>query len=275
MNIQSFRGTDIRQVTMMAEQALGDDAMIVTTRVLRTAPPQVEVVAAPATEIERLRRRIEPTPILRPSTERRRPMIVSVVGPTGAGKTTTLAKLAVNPGAFGGWKVGLLTIDTYRTGALEQLESYAQVTGMPLEVVYSPEDVEGAIGRLDDCDVILVDTPGRSPRNPEHNRAWMELIEEIGPDEVHLVIPATMRLDAAMITAEAYEEIGVTHLLLTKLDEVMNDAGVADAAIEMRYPSRWVTDGQEIPTDLHAAVPRILGALGGYTGGTNVYAKSA
>lgn len=271
MNIQTFRGRDVRRVTMAAEEALGADAMIISTRVLRTKPTQVEVVAAEAGDVERLRRRIEPTALARPTEERagRRPRIVALVGPTGAGKTTTVAKLAVNPGAFGGWKVGLLTIDTYRTGALEQLESYAQVTGLALEVVYSPDEVEDALDRLSDCNVILVDTPGRSPRNPEHNKAWMELIDEIGPDEVHLVMPVTMRLDAAVATLEAYDQIGVTHLLLTKLDEVQDDIGVADAADELRLPARWVTDGQEIPADLHPAVPRILGSLGGYTGGLN------
>lgn len=270
MNIQTFRGRDLRRVTLAAEAALGDDAMILSTSVLKTNPQQVEVVAAPAGDVARLRRRLEPSPLRAPAGKNLgRPLIVALVGPTGAGKTTTLAKLAVNPVAFGGWKVGLMSIDTFRTAALEQLESYAQVAGLPFEVVYSKDEVPDALERLSDCDVVLVDTPGRSPRHHEHNRMWMELLGAIGPDEIHLLVPAPMRLDCALATLDAYDRLGVTHLLLTKLDEVTDDAGVADAAIEMRLPARWITDGQEIPLDLHAGVPRILTSIGRYTGGLN------
>ncbi len=267
MNIQTFRGRDIKRVMAAVEEALGLDAVIVRTSVMRGSSQQVEVVAAPAIDIDRLRRRLDPSP-LRPSAGEKtgRPLVLALVGPTGAGKTTTLAKLAVNPAAFGGWKVGLLTLDTFRTGALEQLESYARVTGLPLEIVYSSEELPAAMERLAFCDVILVDTPGRSPKNTAHNAAWMGLLNEMQPNEVHLVVPAPMRMDVAVAALDAYDAVGVTNLLITKLDEVPGDAGVADLAIEMRLKSRWVTDGQEIPMDLHVALPRLLGSLGGYQG---------
>lgn len=270
MNIQTFHGRDIKRVTHAAEAALGADAMIVRTRVMRSGgAPQVEVVAVAAVDVQRLRRRLEPMPLQppMPGAGRSRPLTVALVGPTGAGKTTTAAKLAVHQAAFGGWRVGLLTVDTFRTGAVEQLEAYAEVTGMPLEVVYGAAEVGDAMTRLVGCDVVLVDSPGRSPRHPGRNAGWMELIRATRPDEVHLVVPASMRLDAAAASLAAYEPLGVTHLLLTKLDEVFDDAGVADAAIEMGLPVRWVADGQEVPTDLHAAAPRILSALASYTGG--------
>ena len=271
MNIQTFRGRDLKRVSAAVEEALGIDAVIIRTSVIRTTPCQVEIVAAPAIDIQRLRRRLEPTPLRAPAAGTSgRPFVLALVGPTGSGKTTTLAKLAVNPAAFGGWKVGLLTIDTFRTGALEQLDAYARVTNLPLEIVYSAEELPAAMERLSGCDVILVDSPGRSPRHAEHNAAWMRLLGEISPDEVHLVIPAPLRLDVALATLEAYDSVGVTHLLLTKLDEVPGGAGVADLAVEMRLKSRWVTDGQEIPVDLHAALGRLLGSLAGYTGGQNL-----
>jgi flagellar biosynthesis protein FlhF len=268
VNIQTFRGSDVTQVSLAAQLALGEDAMTVRTRIIRSKPtPMVEIVAAAAADVQRLRKRLEAKPILPPAVaERTKPLVLAMVGPTGAGKTTTLAKLAVHPGAFGGWKVGLLTFDTFRTGALEQLESYAAVTGMPLEVVYAKEEVAAAMARLAGCDVILIDTPGRSPKHAERNAAWIEMVRAASPDEVHLVLPASMRLDVALAALDAYESLGLTHVLLTKLDEVNEDAGVADAAVELRLPARWIADGQEIPLDLHPAVQRILGSLAGYTG---------
>lgn len=276
MNIQTFRGRDIKTVTAAVGEAFGPDAVIVRTSVVRGNPSRVEVTAAPAADIDRLRRRLDPTPVRAASAEGTdRPLVLALVGPTGSGKTTTLAKLAVNPAAFGGSKVGLLTIDTFRTGGLEQLESYARVTGLPLEIVYSTHELPAAMQRLATCDVVLVDTPGRSPKNAEHNAAWMSLLNEIRPDEVHLVIPAPMRSDVAVAALDAYDAVGVTNLLITKLDEVPADAGVADLAIEMRLTSRWVTDGQEIPADLHLALPRLLGSLGSHADGLESVRVSA
>jgi flagellar biosynthesis protein FlhF len=278
MNIQTFKGADLKKVSLSAQMALGDDAMIIRTRVHRgRAGTRVEVVAAEAQEVERLRRRLEPKPLMPPvhGVGSARPKVVALVGPTGAGKTTTLVKLAINPIAFGSWKVGLLTIDTFRTGAVDQLEAYAAVAGLPLEVVYRKEEAKAALDRLSHCDVVLVDSPGRSPRHEEHNATWMRLLEALSPDEVHLVIPASMRVEAAIGALASYTPLGVSHFLVTKLDEVAEDAGLADAAIELHLPARWVTDGQEIPVDLHAAVQRVLASLGGYSGATHVLSMSA
>src|SRR5690606_37650306 len=118
---------------------------------------------------------------------------------TGAGKTTTLAKLATNPAAFGEWKVGVLTLDTYRAGALEQLMAFADAAGLPLEVAYEAAEVPGALKRLSRCDVVLVDTPGRSPRSVELNARWSSSLDALAPDEVHLVVPASLRPDLASV----------------------------------------------------------------------------
>jgi flagellar biosynthesis protein FlhF len=265
MHVQSFRGRDLKTVLAAAEEALGVDAMILRTKMVRGRSAMVEVVAAAGADVLRLKQRLESRLLQPPElNSRKRPLVLALVGPTGSGKTTTLAKLAVNSSAFGGWKVGFLTIDTFRTGAIEQLESYARVTRNPLEIVYTIDEVEGALERLSKCDVILVDSPGRSPKHAEHNSAWMNLLRALRPDEVHMVVPAGLRLDAALTALAAYETVGITHLLLSKLDEVHEDAGVAEAAIEMRLPTRWITDGQDVPADLHPAVKRILSSLGAY-----------
>ncbi|MDZ7630603.1 MAG: hypothetical protein U5K74_04380 [Gemmatimonadaceae bacterium] len=87
--------------------------------------------------------------------------MIALVGPTGAGKTTTIAKLAANVHAFGTWRVGMITLDTFRVAGLEQIATYAEITGCPLEVAYDSEDAARAIAQLTSVDVILVDTPGR------------------------------------------------------------------------------------------------------------------
>ncbi len=264
MKVLTFRGADIRQLSRDAQQALGPEAMIVRTRVIGGRVPGIEIVAVDAGEVETLRRRLDPGPLERGGANRR-PQVIALVGPTGAGKTTTLAKLAVSGSALAGQRAGVLTVDTFRAGAVDQLESYAEVAGFSLEVVYARDELEGAVERLStDCEVILVDTPGRSPRRPEQNEIWMGIVGALAPDEVHLVLPATLRLEVALAAQHAYA--GVTHLLPTKLDEVEEDAGLADLAVDLRMPARWVTDGQAIPGDLHPALPRILGALGGYSG---------
>ncbi|MBV9881218.1 MAG: hypothetical protein JO180_12015, partial [Gemmatirosa sp.] len=201
-------------------------------------------------EIERFRARLTPAP--------ERPSVIAFVGPTGAGKTTTAIKSALHPEAFGDRRVGFITLDTYRAGAVAQLETYAQVAGLPLEVVYDAADVAPAMARLAHCDVVIVDTPGRGPK-AGGDAEWQALLDAIAPDETHLVMPATTRGDVA----EAVRDAGAaSHVLLTKLDEVPGESGVADLAARLDLPVRWIADGQAIPTDLAVGVPRLLQALG-------------
>jgi flagellar biosynthesis protein FlhF len=196
-----------------------------------------------------------------------RPYCIALVGPTGAGKTTTAAKLAVRRGMFGGARPGLLTIDTYRVGGMEQLATYAELADVPFEVVYDAREVPGAMKRLSqDCDVILIDTPGRSPASAALTERWRSLLDAIAPDEVHLVLPASLRADLAVDIGRAYAtsraHCGATHLLISKLDEVPSERGVTDLALSLDMPARWITDGQDVPADLKPGVPRLLRTWG-------------
>lgn len=263
MWLDTFRGRDLQAVSEAARRTLGDNAVILRTTTSREGrAPVVEIVAAAAAEVERFRARLErrPLPDLGRRYEGVRPLVLALVGAGGAGKTSTLAKLATHPLAFAGRKVGFLTLDTFRVGAVEELRGYAELTGSPLEVVYHEEEVAGALGRLDACDAILVDTPGRWSAQGSA-APWFPLLQAVAPDEVHLVLPATMRADAAMDAAAALLLLEPTHLLLTKLDEVRHDRGVADLALSLRLPARWLVDGHELPDTLHSAPARIVTAL--------------
>lgn len=266
---ERFRGADLSRVADRARRTFGDDVMILHTRTVRDGGvPMVEVLAAPSTTVDAVRARLEPRPL--PSTLRKadgRPYCIALVGPTGAGKTTTAAKLAVRRAMFGAARPGLLTIDTYRVGGMEQLATYAELADVPFEVVYEAREIDAAMKRLSaDCDVLIIDTPGRSPASAELTERWRSLLDAIAPDEVHLVVPASLRADLAVDIGRAYAptraHCGATHLLLSKLDEVPRESGVTDLALSLEMPARWITDGQDVPADLKPGVPRLLRAWG-------------
>jgi flagellar biosynthesis protein FlhF len=268
MALERFRGADMSQVADRARRSMGDDVMILHTRTVRDGGvPMVEVLATTSDAVDRVRARLEPAPF--PRTMRSAdgsPYRIALVGPTGAGKTTTAAKLAVRRGMFGSARPGLLTLDTYRVGGMEQLATYAELADVPFEVVYDAREIDGAMKRLASCDVIIIDTPGRSPSSFELTERWRSLLDALTPDEVHLVLPAGLRPDLAIDVARSYRASkthrGATHLLLSKVDEVPRESGVADLALSLDMPSRWVTDGQDVPADLKPGVQRLLRAYG-------------
>jgi flagellar biosynthesis protein FlhF len=267
MLFESFHGTDLRQVFEEAHRALGDDVLVVRSDVQRHGTrTRVHLVVASGASLEVLRRRLEPSPPSLPRTRggrgRSGPFIMALVGPTGAGKTTTLAKLALNAATFGGAKVGVLSLDTFRVAAVEQLQQYAEIASLPLEVAYDARDLSGALKRLDKCDVVLIDTPGRSGRAREANAQWHGILKSASPDETHLVVPATMRPDLLASVAQQFAACRLTHLLLTKTDEIAEDSMLADACASIELPVRWLCDGQAVPADIRPAQARILAALG-------------
>ncbi|HRP08177.1 MAG TPA: hypothetical protein PLL69_06775 [Gemmatimonadales bacterium] len=186
--------------------------------------------------------------------------MIALVGPTGAGKTTTIAKLATNALAYGRGRVGLLGLDTYRVGAVEQLETYAQLADLPCEIVYESGDIDRGLRRLVECDVILVDTPGRGPRQGEDLETVREWVERIAPDEVHLALPASMMPHVLRRTMHQFRIFGVTHMLCTKFDECPVDSRVFDVVAREGRPMRWYTDGQNVPGDLQPATRRLESA---------------
>lgn len=179
--------------------------------------------------------------------------IMALIGPTGVGKTTTIAKLAANYNLFEGKKVGLITIDTYRIAAVEHLKTYGDIINLPVEVVYKPADLSQSFQNLHDCDLILIDTAGRSP----HNQAMMdELKKFLSHSKIGLIllaISATTRYQDMISIAENFSQIAYTHLIFTKLDETDSFGSIVSLAWKIRRPISYLTTGQNVPDDIEIA----------------------
>ena len=253
MRVERFTAPTVPEALGHLRTALGDDALVLRTT---NGANGVEVVATTSEELSRFRTALKSDAT--PRTEGRRSRVIALVGPTGSGKTTTAAKLALAESGFGWGRVGLISLDTYKIGAYDQIQTYADVAGLSLEVLERPGDAAGALSRLQRCDVIVVDTPGRAPNSNASEQAWRETLWALAPDETHLVLSAGVRLHVADAVMGHYAEIAPTHLLLTKLDEVPDEAGVAQLADRVGLPTRWITDGQAVPDDLHGAPDRLV-----------------
>ncbi len=247
MQLETFHADTLHSALKLVRATLGEDAMIVHTS---DRGRDAKVVAAPSSQVGPLRERLEGSFVALPKRPgRERPYVVGLVGPTGAGKTTTAAKLALHADAFGRRRVGFLALDTYRVAALEQIQTYADIMDAPLEVAYHAGDVGPAMQVLGKCDVVIVDAPGRSPIHQSF-RQWRVALDRARPDEVHLVLPATIAPSVGRAHRDGYRGCGLSHLLVTKLDEMPEAAGVIDLAESVGLPVRWSTDGQDVPGDL-------------------------
>ena len=187
--------------------------------------------------------------------------IVALVGPTGVGKTTTIAKLAANFRLQEKLRVGLITVDTYRIAAVEQLRTYADIMDLPMEVVSTPAEMKAAITKLADMDLILMDTAGRSPRDEVRLAALQEILAEAQPDEVHLVLSSVASNDALQGTIDRFLPVGVTSAILSKLDEADHLGGITSLLYATALPVSYVTDGQNVPDDIRPADGTVLAQL--------------
>lgn len=180
------------------------------------------------------------------------PKFVFFIGPTGVGKTTTIAKIAskfkVNEKA----KVAFLTADTYRIAAVEQLRTYANILGIPLKVVYSDEEIKQAKDEFNDYDLVFVDTAGRSHRNKDQRDDIETLINAIAEDEreVYLVLSATTKYRDLVKITEAYSEIINYNLIFTKLDETSTIGNIFNIRMLTEAPLSYATFGQNVPDDI-------------------------
>jgi len=176
-----------------------------------------------------------------------------LLGPTGVGKTTTLAKLAARYSFYHQEKVGLITVDHFRIGAVEQLRTYSEIVDVPLEVVMSPSDLPGALKRLENCERILVDTAGRGTGNQMQIKELSGYLRELKEAEKFLVISATTRWQDVEHVAQSFSELEYNRLIITKVDETFALGAPLNAVYFAKAPLVYVTNGQNVPEDIKTA----------------------
>ncbi|HEX4072204.1 MAG TPA: hypothetical protein VHX68_13585, partial [Planctomycetaceae bacterium] len=187
--------------------------------------------------------------------------VVAMVGATGVGKTTTIAKLAANFRLRSGIKMGLVTVDTYRVAAVEQLRTYAEIIELPMKVVTNPLEMRRALDELAGLDLVLIDTAGRSPKDDLQIQELKSLLAEAHVDEVHLVMSLNSNLRGLEATAAKFAAAGTTAMILTKLDEASGMGALLSAARRVPLPISYLTAGQTVPDDIEPAHPRRIARL--------------
>jgi flagellar biosynthesis protein FlhF len=185
--------------------------------------------------------------------------VVALVGPTGVGKTTTLAKIAARAILDTRKRVALLTIDVYRIGAQEQLARYGEIMNVPVLVARDRAELLRAADRVRDADLVLVDTAGRS--TPADVERQAELVRSIPGAVLHLVLSAATGHQQLASVAEAYRSLRPDRLIFTKVDEAAGPGAMLSAAARLRRPVACYTDGQRVPEDLHTVDGRHLADL--------------
>lgn len=179
--------------------------------------------------------------------------IVAFVGPTGVGKTTTIAKLAANVTLLEKKKVALVTLDTYRIAAVEQLKTYAEIMEIPLEVVFNFKDLLSVLDKYRQYDLVLIDTAGRSPLNVSQMQELKNFLGQDNNIEVQLLISLTTKSNEITQIFKRFEIIHVHRIILTKLDEVETFGNLLSVAVKIKRPISYITTGQNVPEDIEVA----------------------
>lgn len=188
------------------------------------------------------------------------PKFIFFIGPTGVGKTTTIAKLASKYKLEEKAKIAFITADTYRIAAVEQLRTYANILGVPIKVVYNEDELKDSRTEFADCDLIFVDTAGRSHKNKDHRDDLEKLINAIPKEEreIYLVLSATTKYHDLIAITEVYSEIADYSLIFTKLDETNYVGNIFNIRMLTNAPLSYATFGQDVPDDIEKIDPQSI-----------------
>jgi flagellar biosynthesis protein FlhF len=186
---------------------------------------------------------------------------IALVGPTGVGKTTTIAKLAAHFKLKEKLNVALIAADNYRMAAIEQIQQFAQIAGIPLEVVFTDEEMHRALVKFAGYDLVFIDTAGRSQRNLEHMNDLRRTLLAADADEVHLTVSITTKMKDLRLIEKKYAEIGYNRIVFTKLDETLSFGTLYNLIKESGKPVSYLSTGQNIPDDLSTAQSTALANL--------------
>lgn len=179
--------------------------------------------------------------------------VIAIVGPTGVGKTTTLAKLAAKFAIEQGKKTALVTADTYRIGAVEQLRTYARIMGLPLEIALSPDEVSAGVEKHSDKDIVLIDTVGRSQRSDEHLAELAAFIMAGAPTQTYLCVAASQSRAVQAEVIEKFAVLSPNKIVVTKIDESLDRGSLVNLPFRSGLPLVCSTMGQNVPHDIEFA----------------------
>lgn len=183
----------------------------------------------------------------------KQPKVVFFIGPTGVGKTTTIAKIASKFTLEEKKKVAMLTADTYRIAATQQLETYAKILNIPFKIIYTPEEIEKSVEEYSDYDLIVVDTAGHSHQNEQQLSDIKKLLDSVGDEEqkeIYLVLSATTKYKDMLSIADSYQGVEGFKLIFTKLDETTCLGSILNLKLYTEADLSYLTCGQNVPDDI-------------------------
>jgi len=187
--------------------------------------------------------------------------VIVLVGPTGVGKTTTIAKLAARLSLMDKKDIGLITIDTYRIGAVEQLRIYGDIIGIPVSVVMTPSELLAAVNGMCGKELILIDTAGRSYKNTMHISQLKGFLDRIPQADIYLVLSSTSKSNDLRKSVDHFQKLSFNRLIFTKIDETDCLGDILNISLYAKVPIAYVTNGQNVPDDIRVMHPGRLAKL--------------